>query len=78
MNKFLIVFLSVLFLGMVLAEDFQCPYPYGQFKNPKDCSTYYNCINGKAILQKCQFGTKWDDHVRRCVHGPSAVCQIDQ
>lgn len=79
MMKKSILFVVILTLTLVLAqEEFECPYPNGPFKNPKDCYSFYLCINGRSHLRPCYKGTKWDDQVGQCIQESQANCQVEQ
>ena len=45
---------------------FVCPYSPHLFKNPNDCSKFYNCVNGIAYSQICGAGTRFNEKIQNC------------
>ncbi len=43
--------------------------------NPYDCTTYYECANGKAILLSCAPGTHFDRSLNVCNWPDFANCE---
>lgn len=43
--------------------------------NPYDCSTYYQCVNGKPILLNCAPGTHFDKSLNVCNWPSEASCE---
>jgi len=46
-------------------EKFQCP-SNGLYPNPAQCSSFYNCYEGKANLQQCPAGTVFNPNIGTC------------
>ncbi|XP_054710802.1 uncharacterized protein LOC129220406 [Uloborus diversus] len=55
-------------------DNFKCPNEYGAFPDPKDCSSYYVCKNGRSSHKKCQRNMLFDVHRRTCLPRWLAVC----
>nr|XP_015910316.2 uncharacterized protein LOC107441530 [Parasteatoda tepidariorum] len=51
-----------------------CPKDNGMFPNDNDCSTFYNCIDGQAILQSCAPGLLFDKEKKMCNFPNQAKC----
>ncbi|KFB41682.1 putative mucin-like protein [Anopheles sinensis] len=47
-------------------------------KSPTQCSEYYICVNGKAILQKCQEGKYWSAKHFYCDDPKNVPCAFDR
>lgn len=37
-------------------EGFKCPEEFGYYPHPNDCSQYYVCVFGGALLESCTGG----------------------
>ncbi|XP_056641952.1 probable chitinase 10 [Diorhabda sublineata] len=44
----------------------ECTYEHQYFPYPYDCSKYYECSNGKAMLMDCPPGEVWNNEVQTC------------
>lgn len=38
------------------AVDFECPDEFGYYPHPHDCTRYYVCVFGGALLESCTGG----------------------
>lgn len=38
------------------SEGFKCPEEFGYYPHPNDCSQYYVCVFGGALLESCTGG----------------------
>ena len=55
-------------------EDFVCPSA-GYFKNPSDCSSFYNCAFAGPILpSSCTPGLLWNDAIKACDWASNVIC----
>ena len=36
--------------------DFECPEEFGYYPHPRDCTQYYVCVFGGALLESCTGG----------------------
>jgi hypothetical protein len=45
---------------------FKCPEQNGLFRNPDDCSKYFNCANWYAYSQSCPSGLRFNDRIKNC------------
>ncbi|XP_011178123.1 uncharacterized protein LOC105209398 [Zeugodacus cucurbitae] len=64
---------------IAISADHKCSCilpPYAIISNPDDCETYYMCIDGKAILQKCPRGQYFSEQVSSCLPDLSGICLI--
>lgn len=54
---------------------FICPSG-GHFKNPSDCSSYYNCgwAGETPAPMPCSAGLKWNDPIKTCDLPQNVVC----
>ncbi|KAJ8961020.1 hypothetical protein NQ317_003949 [Molorchus minor] len=44
--------------------------------NPDDCSSYYECKNGKALPQQCPGGTLWNEDIKNCDFAENVDCNM--
>ncbi|XP_054158484.1 uncharacterized protein LOC128956793 [Oppia nitens] len=54
MFKF-ILFLIIPTVGVILAQEFNCPHD-GRFENPQNKHSYYQCSDGQPYLLQCPNG----------------------
>lgn len=38
------------------ALEFECPEEFGYYPHPRDCTQYYVCVFGGALLESCTGG----------------------
>ncbi len=52
-----------LFLSALLpsCHSFSCPGPSGNYANPEDCASFYQCVDYEEHLVECAEGTMYDD-----------------
>jgi len=36
--------------------EFECPEEFGYYPHPRDCTQYYVCVFGGALLESCTGG----------------------
>ncbi|GFQ68373.1 uncharacterized protein TNCT_293171, partial [Trichonephila clavata] len=53
---------------------FGCPFPYGRYPNPKDCSQYYECRFAIPTLHQCANGTLYDERKEECLEDTLVRC----
>ncbi|CAL1539094.1 unnamed protein product [Lymnaea stagnalis] len=49
----------------------------GKYPNVKDCSKYFQCVNGQLHTVKCITGQSFDEEYRRCMRTEDATCAPD-
>lgn len=49
-----------------LAADFDCPEEFGYYPHPTDCSQYYVCVFGGALLESCTGGLMYSHELQTC------------
>ena len=49
-----------------LAPDFTCPEEFGYFPHPDDCTQYYVCVFGGALLESCTGGLMYSHDLQTC------------
>ncbi|KAE8744716.1 hypothetical protein FOCC_FOCC008624 [Frankliniella occidentalis] len=42
--------------GVTQATEFDCPEEFGYYPHPSDCTQYYVCVFGGALLESCTGG----------------------
>ncbi|KAK7087242.1 uncharacterized protein [Littorina saxatilis] len=47
-------------------DGFQCPTTDGYYRDPASCSTYYHCIDGKAMPRVCDPNNFFDPQASQC------------
>lgn len=45
--------------------EFSCPEEFGYYPHPNDCTQYYVCVFGGAVLESCTGGLMYRS-VKRC------------
>ena len=50
--------MKLLLLGLlpIIAYGFDCPSDTGLFRDPEECSKYYQCWSGRAVHKSCPGG----------------------
>ncbi|XP_075969190.1 chitin deacetylase-like 5 isoform X2 [Anticarsia gemmatalis] len=46
--------------------DFDCPEEFGYYPHPTDCSLYYVCVFGGALLESCTGGLMYSHELQTC------------
>lgn len=46
-------------------SDFNCPDEFGYYPHPTDCSQYYVCVFGGALLESCTGGLMYSHELRK-------------
>ncbi|XP_014675007.1 PREDICTED: peritrophin-1-like [Priapulus caudatus] len=54
--------------------DFTCPEASGRFRDPLDCTSYYECDRQVALRMPCEPGTLFDDSLGECNWEEAVSC----
>ncbi|KAL1465154.1 hypothetical protein WDU94_004744 [Cyamophila willieti] len=46
--------------------EFQCPEEFGYYPHPSDCTQYYVCVFGGAVLESCTGGLMYSHELQTC------------
>ncbi|XP_055711617.1 uncharacterized protein LOC129806847 isoform X3 [Phlebotomus papatasi] len=46
--------------------DFDCPEEFGYYPHPTDCTQYYVCVFGSALLESCTGGLMYSHELQTC------------
>ncbi|XP_050549101.1 uncharacterized protein LOC126910517 isoform X4 [Daktulosphaira vitifoliae] len=46
--------------------EFKCPEEFGYYPHPSDCSQYYVCVFGGALLESCTGGLMYSHELQTC------------
>jgi len=46
--------------------EFKCPEEFGYYPHPNDCSQYYVCVFGGALLESCTGGLMYSHELQTC------------
>ncbi|KAG7310768.1 hypothetical protein JYU34_003582 [Plutella xylostella] len=46
--------------------DFDCPEEFGYYPHPSDCTQYYVCVFGGALLESCTGGLMYSHELQTC------------
>lgn len=58
------------------SNDFQCPEEFGYFPHPSDCSLYYVCVFGGALLESCTGGLMYSHELQTCDWPRNVGCEV--
>ncbi|XP_063701233.1 uncharacterized protein LOC134831435 [Culicoides brevitarsis] len=56
--------------------DFQCPEEFGYYPHPTDCSQYYVCVFGGALLESCTGGLMYSNELQTCDWPRNVGCEV--
>ncbi|OAD60533.1 hypothetical protein WN48_05050 [Eufriesea mexicana] len=48
------------------ALEFECPEEFGYYPHPRDCTQYYVCVFGGALLESCTGGLMYSHELQTC------------
>ncbi|XP_076455718.1 putative chitinase 10 [Babylonia areolata] len=46
--------------------EFQCPRPFGLYRDTRDCRRFYQCVWHVSFHHICGKGTVWNDDMKIC------------
>ncbi|XP_035223858.1 uncharacterized protein LOC118196503 isoform X1 [Stegodyphus dumicola] len=55
-------------------HKFGCPFPYGRYPDPEDCSRYYECRFSIPTLYQCPKSTLYDERRESCMEDKYVRC----
>lgn len=58
--------------------DFQCPEEFGYYPHPTDCSQYYVCVFGGALLESCTGGLMYSHELQTCDWPRNVGCEATE
>lgn len=58
------------------SSDFSCPEEFGYFPHPHDCSLYYVCVFGGALLESCTGGLMYSHELQTCDWPRNVGCEV--
>lgn len=58
------------------ADDFVCPEEFGYYSHPTDCSLYYVCVFGGALLESCTGGLMYSHELQTCDWPRNVGCEV--
>jgi Chitin binding Peritrophin-A domain len=58
------------------SSDFSCPEEFGYFPHPNDCSLYYVCVFGGALLESCTGGLMYSHELQTCDWPRNVGCEV--
>lgn len=56
--------------------EFDCPEEFGYFPHPNDCSQYYVCVFGGALLESCTGGLMYSHELQTCDWPRNVGCEV--
>lgn len=63
---------------MSSSSEFNCPEEFGYFPHPSDCSLYYVCVFGGALLESCTGGLMYSHELQTCDWPRNVGCEITE
>lgn len=60
------------------AADFDCPEEFGYYPHPTDCSQYYVCVFGSALLESCTGGLMYSNELQTCDWPRNVGCDLPE
>ncbi|KAG4072799.1 hypothetical protein HA402_009622 [Bradysia odoriphaga] len=57
-------------------SDFNCPEEFGYYPHPTDCSQYYVCVFGGALLESCTGGLMYSNELQTCDWPRNVGCEL--
>lgn len=58
--------------------DFDCPEEFGYFPHPNDCTQYYVCVFGGALLESCTGGLMYSHELQTCDWPRNVGCEMSE
>ncbi|XP_036329705.1 uncharacterized protein LOC118741840 [Rhagoletis pomonella] len=56
--------------------NFVCPEEFGYYPHPSDCTQYYVCVFGGALLESCTGGLMYSHELQTCDWPCNVVCEV--
>lgn len=60
------------------SNTFECPEEFGYYPHPTDCSQYYVCVFGGALLESCTGGLMYSHELQTCDWPRNVGCEIHE
>ncbi|XP_031627349.1 uncharacterized protein LOC116343441 isoform X2 [Contarinia nasturtii] len=61
--------------GSATSDAFECPEEFGYYPHPSDCSQYYVCVFGGALLESCTGGLMYSHELQTCDWPRNVGCE---
>lgn len=61
--------------GSATSDTFECPEEFGYYPHPSDCSQYYVCVFGGALLESCTGGLMYSHELQTCDWPRNVGCE---
>lgn len=58
--------------------DFNCPEEFGYYPHPNDCTQYYVCVFGGALLESCTGGLMYSHELQTCDWPRNVGCEVTE
>lgn len=75
MHDFVVFVLGVNPKGTSSSDSFECPEEFGYYPHPNDCSQYYVCVFGGALLESCTGGLMYSHELQTCDWPRNVGCE---
>lgn len=59
-------------------DAFECPEEFGYYPHPADCSQYYVCVFGGALLESCTGGLMYSHELQTCDWPRNVGCEVSE
>lgn len=56
--------------------NFDCPEEFGYYPHPTDCTQYYVCVFGGALLESCTGGLMYSHELQTCDWPRNVGCEV--
>lgn len=60
----------------VSSSGFECPEEFGYYPHPTDCTQYYVCVFGGALLESCTGGLMYSHELQTCDWPRNVGCEV--
>lgn len=57
-------------------SEFDCPEEFGYYPHPSDCTQYYVCVFGGALLESCTGGLMYSHELQTCDWPRNVGCEL--
>lgn len=64
--------------GVATSDAFECPEEFGYYPHPSDCSQYYVCVFGGALLESCTGGLMYSHELQTCDWPRNVGCESSE